>query len=82
MDMYLVLFLLHAGPYLCFFGIVLPPLVTISAFWILAVWADLAKKEISIDRVKIALVVVFIFASIVSWGLTISFFRHYPILLD
>jgi len=82
MDMYLVLFLSSAGPYLCFFGIILPALVTAIAAWILVVSADLSKKKISMNRLKIVLVIIFIFAAIVSWGLIVSYFRHYPIMLD
>jgi hypothetical protein len=76
------IFLLSISPYLCFFGIILPALVTAIAFWILAVWVDLSKKKIAKNRVKIVLLTVFMFAAIVSWGSIIYYFRHYPIMLD
>lgn len=76
------IFLLLISPYLCFFGIVIPALVTAITFWLVAVWIDLSKKKISKDRIKIVLVMVFLFAAIVSWGSIIYYFRHYPIMLD
>lgn len=82
MDMYLVLFSIYAGPYLCFFGIVLPALVTAITFWLVAVWADLSNKQLSNGQIKIILVTVFVLAAIGSWGLLISYFRYFPIMLD
>ena len=80
--MYLVQFLLSAGPYLCFLGIILPAVVAAIAGWIFVVRADRTKPKISLGRLKLILVIVFLFAGIVSWGLIITYLRYYPIMLD
>jgi hypothetical protein len=82
MEMYPAIFLLYAGPYLCLFGIVIPVFVTALAFRILSVWTDESEKKIPEDQVKRVLVIVFIFAAMVSWGLIIFYFGDHPIMLD
>jgi hypothetical protein len=80
--MYLELFLLIISPYLCFFGIIIPAIVTGFAYGILSVWTDLFKKEIRKGDIQMILAIVFVLAAIVSCGSVIYLYRDYPIMLD
>ena len=82
MDVYLIQFLLGVGPLLCFYGIGFPALVTTIAYWVLQVWIGKSKKKVSTNQVNAVLVMIFIFAAIVSWSLIFFFFRLFPIVLD
>jgi hypothetical protein len=82
MDVYLINFLLGVGPLLCFYGIGFPALVTTIAYRILRAWIGKSKKKVSTNLINVVLVMIFIFAAIVSWSLIFVFFRQFPIVLD
>ena len=81
-QMFLGLFLQIVAPYLFFFGIIIPAILTGIAYGMLAVWTDRSRKEISKESLKIILAIVFVLAALISCGSVINIYREYPIMLD